>query len=92
MTDNSQYNEWLEYAAESRACGYEVMPFDEWLDPGLVRRRAESRVLEEWQEYYPEYDDWQELGGQGVPPIFFDCATSIKSVYDVRLNRFTMFD
>jgi len=30
--------------AEARACGQEFPPFDEWLDPGLARQRAEERL------------------------------------------------
>lgn len=49
-------NEWREYGAEARACGYEVESFEEWLGEdccrqlGLpvrtARRDAEARVMD----------------------------------------------
>jgi hypothetical protein len=39
-----QYERYREYAAESRACGYEVESFEEWLGEKSLRADAELRA------------------------------------------------
>ena len=39
-----KFKEYSEYRAESRACGADVEPFDEWMGEITPRERAESRV------------------------------------------------
>lgn len=40
----AQYEEYRAYAAESRACGYEVESFEEWLGEVTPRQLAEQRM------------------------------------------------
>lgn len=40
--------EYAEFAAESRACGYEVPSFEDWTGQDSPRSRAEAR----WQYHY----------------------------------------
>lgn len=40
--------EYAEYAAEARACGYEVAPFDEWSGQSSPKAKAEAR----WQHHF----------------------------------------
>jgi len=37
----SQYQDYKEYRAESRACGYEVESFEQWLGESSLRAHAE---------------------------------------------------
>tara|TARA_R110000823_G_C15646725_1_gene470498 strand:+ start:384 stop:584 length:201 start_codon:yes stop_codon:yes gene_type:complete len=51
MTDEEQieWEEFGEYAAEARACGGDVMTFDEWSGRTNVRADAESRARAIWE-------------------------------------------
>lgn len=42
----SSYEEYLEYKAESIACGYEVMSYDEWLNPAKYIQARQDRLQE----------------------------------------------
>jgi hypothetical protein len=46
--------EYAEYRAEQRACGYEVESFEEWLGEVDPREAAEARVVRPY--YYPDMD------------------------------------
>jgi hypothetical protein len=39
-----QFERYREYRAESRACGYEVESFEEWLGEASPREAAEARM------------------------------------------------
>ena len=44
--------EYSEYAAESRACGYEVESFERWAGMTSARSEAESRMIDIDSQYY----------------------------------------
>lgn len=44
---DEQYREYSEYRAESRACGYEVESFEQWLGETSLRGDAELRATYE---------------------------------------------
>ena len=52
MSDELKYQQYCEERAEARACGFEFPPYDEWLNPSLVRKRAEQRVSLWDDDYY----------------------------------------
>lgn len=45
---NTLREQYAEHAAESRACGYEVAPFEEWA--GQTNLKEERRAI--WQERF----------------------------------------
>lgn len=42
--ERDQRTAYAEYAAESRACGYEVVPFDEWSGKTTAKAKASERM------------------------------------------------
>jgi predicted alpha/beta hydrolase len=45
------YEEWQEYAAEARALGEEVVPWDEYSGQKTSRQKAEERISWMYEDY-----------------------------------------
>ena len=46
------YEDWQEYAAEARALGEEVVPWDEWSGQITARQKAEDRLSWMHDDYH----------------------------------------
>ena len=47
VADKAKRDEWKAYAAEQKAQGFEVVPFDEWAGEGkTARQKADERLAE----------------------------------------------
>jgi len=51
-----QLDDYADYKAESRACGYEVMSLKEWLGEVSAREAAEDRIHDEMDRGDDDYD------------------------------------
>lgn len=52
MDEDQLYDEWQEYAAEARALGEEVIPWDEYSGKTTARQKAEDRLSWMHDPYY----------------------------------------